>query len=308
MINKIDSLLEQLDELCNEFDYIADAESNWHTACRIGCYREHVERGFQGLREMREYLATRLTECQLEQLQAGSNDEPDLIVETKRTKRDSINLKLNGKRISLTNLEDQVENSSYFSVINQYGKEYSCYPATTYGYFGESPEGYTIHFNTLGELIEHYAVDNIIHTAEPADNPTNDTQDTDQLIDPPVYNPFTIEEEIDMLNHNINWATETLATMQGDIYSDDWQDWTRSELEQAIEDWTEERDDLIIKSGKLTFNHQQKKNLRDSLNRAIKQCIRNRIGYLKSHNPKMEKYEYELLCLLQGARRELEVA
>lgn len=48
--------------------------------------------------------------------------------------------------------------------------------------------------------------------------------------------------------------------------------------------------------------------LRDSINRAIKQCIRNRVGYLKSHNSKMEKYEYELLCLLQGARRELEVA
>lgn len=48
--------------------------------------------------------------------------------------------------------------------------------------------------------------------------------------------------------------------------------------------------------------------LRNSINRAIKQCIRNRIGYLKSHNSKMEKYEYELLCLLQGARRELEVA
>lgn len=60
--------------------------------------------------------------------------------------------------------------------------------------------------------------------------------------------------------------------------------------------------------GKTIFNHQQKKNLRDSLNRAIKQCIRNRIGYLKSHNSKMEKYEYELMHLLQGARRELGVA
>ncbi len=48
--------------------------------------------------------------------------------------------------------------------------------------------------------------------------------------------------------------------------------------------------------------------LRNSLNRAIKQCCKNRIGYLKSHNSKMEKYEYELLHLLQGARRELEVA
>lgn len=52
----------------------------------------------------------------------------------------------------------------------------------------------------------------------------------------------------------------------------------------------------------------KRKQVRDSINRAIKQCIRNRIGYLKSHNSKMEKYEYELLCLLQGARRELEVA
>lgn len=52
----------------------------------------------------------------------------------------------------------------------------------------------------------------------------------------------------------------------------------------------------------------ERKQARDSLNRAIKQCIRNRIGYLKSHNSKMEKYEYELMHLLQGARRELEVA
>lgn len=52
----------------------------------------------------------------------------------------------------------------------------------------------------------------------------------------------------------------------------------------------------------------RQKKLRDSINRAIKQCIRNRIGYLKSHNSKMEKYEYELMHLLQGARRELEVA
>ena len=329
---------------------------------------------------------------QTDNIDDGSNgEEPALIVETKRTKRDSINLKLNGSRISLRNLEERLSNAANenFSVINQYGKKYSCYPANNYGYFGESPEGYTIHFNTLGELIEHYAVDNIIHTAEPADNPTNDTQDTDQpidppdtkpvntlatgvakyqaefekarqisvhagssfynvnggetihfnygevraifsgqsghsdhykaeiifkngkkhfrydgisvsrtaflkiitdaraettintqttddeLIDPPVYNPFTDEECIDMLNHNINWAKDTLATMQGDIYSDDWQDWTRAELEQAIEDWTEERDDLIIKSGKHILNHKQKKNLRDSLERAKQIACRN---------------------------------
>lgn len=66
--------------------------------------------------------------------------------------------------------------------------------------------------------------------------------------------------------------------------------------------------DELIDPPAETLNHKQKKNLRDSINRAIKQCIRNRIGYLKSHNSKMEKYEYELLCLLQGARRELEVA
>lgn len=75
MINKIDSLLEQLDEVSNEFDCIAETETNWHTACRISYYREHVERGVQGLREMREYITTHLTECQLDKLQAGYNAE-----------------------------------------------------------------------------------------------------------------------------------------------------------------------------------------------------------------------------------------
>lgn len=194
----------------------------------------------------------------------------------------------------------------------------------------------------------------------------------DELIDPPDTEPryaMTVKETIDDLNHSINWAQGILTTMQGNTYSDDWQDWTRAELETAIADWTSERDDLLTKpyfrnlfikeqgmtldakndtfisyadkEGNLrlniflthdgqeqavsitteteilayahsastpTFNHQQKKSLRDSLNRAIKQCIRNRIGYLKSHNSKMEKYEYELMHLLQGARRELEVA
>lgn len=53
---KISNLIEQLESVCEEFDGIADAES-WHVASRISFYREHVERGIEGLREMREYLA-----------------------------------------------------------------------------------------------------------------------------------------------------------------------------------------------------------------------------------------------------------
>ena len=57
MINKIDALISEIEDVCDEFDYISDAEPNWHVACRISFYREHVERGIDGLREMRQYLA-----------------------------------------------------------------------------------------------------------------------------------------------------------------------------------------------------------------------------------------------------------
>lgn len=75
MIEKIDALLEELESVCDEFDYIADAESNWRTACRIATYRDHVKSGYQGLREMRDYLKSHLTDWQIEQLQAGYNAE-----------------------------------------------------------------------------------------------------------------------------------------------------------------------------------------------------------------------------------------
>lgn len=48
--------------------------------------------------------------------------------------------------------------------------------------------------------------------------------------------------------------------------------------------------------------------LRDSINRAIQQCIKNRILYRRNHDTQMENYEHSLMKLLQQARRELEVA
>ena len=70
MTDKINVLIEQLGDICDEFDYIADAESNWRVACRVSRYRAQVERGIAGLREMCEYLST-LSKWQLEQLQSG---------------------------------------------------------------------------------------------------------------------------------------------------------------------------------------------------------------------------------------------
>lgn len=63
----IDALIERLDEVCDDFDEIANVESNWHTASRISFYRDHVEQGIRGLREMREYLGT-LTDWEIEQI------------------------------------------------------------------------------------------------------------------------------------------------------------------------------------------------------------------------------------------------
>ena len=162
-----------------------------------------------------------------------------LTVETKRIKRslDSVSLKLNGKRISLRNLEDSLDAPrTRFVVINEYSKEFDCRRAQDnyYGYYGTSPEGYTIHFNTLEELVKHYACDNIIRTDDDALN--SNAQIFDEL---PTIKPRA---------------------------------------------------------------------LRDSINRAIKQCCKNRVCYLKSHNSEKEKYEYELLHLLQGVRRELDAA
>ena len=73
MIRQIDSLIDQLESVCDEFAYIADAESNWHVACRVSCYVDHVQRGIKGLREMQDYLSS-LTTWQLNQLQAGYRD------------------------------------------------------------------------------------------------------------------------------------------------------------------------------------------------------------------------------------------
>lgn len=35
MIKQIDALIEQLESVCDEFDYITDAESNWRVASRL---------------------------------------------------------------------------------------------------------------------------------------------------------------------------------------------------------------------------------------------------------------------------------
>lgn len=74
MIDKIDALIEELLKVCDEFDYITGAESNWHTASRVSFYREHVDEGIANLRKMQEYLAT-FTDWQLEQLHEGYHAE-----------------------------------------------------------------------------------------------------------------------------------------------------------------------------------------------------------------------------------------
>lgn len=74
MIKKIDALIEELEKVCDEFDYITEEEPNWRTASRISFYREHVDEGITYLRKMQEYLAT-LTDWQLEQLHEGYSAE-----------------------------------------------------------------------------------------------------------------------------------------------------------------------------------------------------------------------------------------
>lgn len=73
MIRQIDALIEQLNSVCDVFDYIADAESNWRTASRVAHCSVDVQRGIKGLREMQDYLSS-LTTWQLNQLQAGYRD------------------------------------------------------------------------------------------------------------------------------------------------------------------------------------------------------------------------------------------
>lgn len=132
----------------------------------------------------------------------------------------------------------------------------------------------------------------------------------DELIDPPDTEPryaMTVKESIDGLNHSINWAKGVLATMQGDTYSDDWQDWTRSELETAITDWTTETEILAYAHSATTptFNHQQKKSLRDSLNRAKQIALENIRVARRNHNKKAEDYERELYDICNQALKEV---
>lgn len=215
-------------------------------------------------------------------------------------------------------------------------------------------------------------------------------RDGSEVINPPEidntpadkepYHPFTPKEEVDIINHNINWAKGILATMQGDTYTDDiGETFTRNQLKQFIADWQDEIADMqtpadkpaeppkpvelvapTVMSALETINAMfpldgfvedvskpnfksavngdwrlnifidkngtpeavslaeddqlfltvkiKARSLRDSINRAIKTCVKNRIAYRKKHNAEMEKYEYELMHLLQAARRELEVA
>ena len=76
MTDRIIALIEELNDICDEFDCVANAnaESNWHTACRVSAYRGHVECGIKGLYEMLNYLSG-LTPRQREQLREGYRDE-----------------------------------------------------------------------------------------------------------------------------------------------------------------------------------------------------------------------------------------
>lgn len=73
MINRIDALIEQLKSVCDEFDYIGEANSNWHVMCWALARRNKVEHGISGLREMQEYLS-QLGEWRLEQLREAYRD------------------------------------------------------------------------------------------------------------------------------------------------------------------------------------------------------------------------------------------
>ena len=71
MIERIDALIEELESVCDEFDYLADADSDWHAACRASVYSDRAKRGLEALQEMREHLTERFTDWQLEQLHEG---------------------------------------------------------------------------------------------------------------------------------------------------------------------------------------------------------------------------------------------
>ena len=68
MVKKINALINDLENVCDEFNFITDAESNWHVACAAAVYADHVKRGIEGLNEMINYLS-QLSEWRLNQLQ-----------------------------------------------------------------------------------------------------------------------------------------------------------------------------------------------------------------------------------------------
>lgn len=71
MIEKIDALIEELESVCDEFGYFADADSNWRASCRASVYLDHAQQGLEALKDMREHLRARYTDWQLAELHAG---------------------------------------------------------------------------------------------------------------------------------------------------------------------------------------------------------------------------------------------
>lgn len=62
-VAKIDKLIEQIEQVCDQFDYndIEEDETiDWASASLYSFYRAHVERGIEGLREIQAYYESKI--------------------------------------------------------------------------------------------------------------------------------------------------------------------------------------------------------------------------------------------------------
>lgn len=71
MLEKIDALIEELESVCDEFDYVSEADSNWRANCRASVYCDRARQGLEALQEMREHLTERFTAWQLDELHSA---------------------------------------------------------------------------------------------------------------------------------------------------------------------------------------------------------------------------------------------
>lgn len=102
---------------------------------------------------------------------------PELIVETKITARDSVILKVDGKRASRATAEEKIYANDDFTLINEFGKVFDGYVTHDGALQILCPEGNSLRFANVDTMVDHLAFDNIFHDEPTDDEPEPTTEE-----------------------------------------------------------------------------------------------------------------------------------